>query len=139
QFQHRVLELHGRGALATTGPGVLEGQVADLLALLDRGFLVVRGHHLRLRNGLATAFLLRGREFQVEQVVTAQDADRETTGSCGRRRQVDVEPGRNLHRAVAGRLSTEAVPVVGDTGFSGADAGTTVGIVDSAAVNLRML
>src|SRR6185437_7692673 len=61
QFQHRVLELHGRGALATTGPGVLEGQVADLLALLDRGFLVVRGHHLRLRNGLATAFLLRGR------------------------------------------------------------------------------
>src|SRR5690348_2381918 len=108
EFQRSILELHRRRALATAGAGVLERQVADLLALDDRGFLIVGGDDLGLRNGFAATFLLRRRQFQVEQVVIAQDTEPDAARrhARGARRQVDIQARGDRRGRDAGGVST---------------------------------
>src|SRR5690606_6694919 len=100
EFEHRILEVHGR--LADTATAGLERDVTDFLALADRGFLLARGDHARRGNDFAAAFGLRGGQFEIQQVVGAED--RETEAARRRRgRQVHVEAvAERGHRDAAG-------------------------------------
>ena len=64
--QHGLLELRRRGAA--------RGRflVRDLLALLDHRLLAVRRDHARCRDHLAAAFVLRGGDLEVDDVVRVE-------------------------------------------------------------------
>ena len=83
--------------------------VRNFHALLDARFLLVRGDDARRRDDFAAAFGLRGRQLEVDEVVRAEQHEREAAGGArrpagsrcsGRARRADAVGDR--HRDVVG-------------------------------------